>query len=122
MKFLIDNNLPISLVAVFRTAGYQAEHSSAFNGLTRFSSDDTIAVVADQAGRVVVTKDRLFVVEHFKTRKPGKMLWFSGGNIKNAMLRELVKTHLPQAVDMLSSFSCVEFDHQGCRARINPPD
>jgi predicted nuclease of predicted toxin-antitoxin system len=122
MKFLIDNNLPISPVGVFRAAGYQAEHSSSFHGLSRFSSDDTIAVVADQDGRVVVTKDRLFVVEHFKTKKPGKMLWFSGGNIKNALLRELMKNAPPQVIKLLGHYSCVEFDQHGCRARINPPD
>ena len=69
MKFLIDANLPASVVETFVAAGYDAIHVADL-GIAA-ESDTAIAAAARMHGRAIVTRDfdfadvRLYVPRHY---------------------------------------------------------
>ncbi len=58
MKFLIDNNLPPSMTAPFVAAGHDAVHLR--DVTSGDSPDEHIALLAQQRGLVIVTRDTDF--------------------------------------------------------------
>lgn len=93
MKFLVDAQLPVRLARFLSNAGHDAVHTA---GLAdgNCTTDRRIAELADDEGRVVVTKDRDFRDGHLLTRSPQRLLVVSTGNITNNALLSLVETHL----------------------------
>ncbi|GAA5136069.1 hypothetical protein GCM10023213_10450 [Prosthecobacter algae] len=76
------------------------------------SSDSSIADLADQEDRIVVTKDSDFVDSFLLRGKPAKLLLISTGNIPNNELIHLLKLNWGQITEMFSQGDFVEMTRQ----------
>ncbi|HZJ07904.1 MAG TPA: DUF5615 family PIN-like protein [Nocardioidaceae bacterium] len=107
MKFLIDAQLPARLATLLSNAGHDALHTTALPDGNR-TPDGRIAELADQEGRVVVTKDRDFRDGHLLTRSPQRLLVVATGNVANSALLSLFETHLEAIATALGEGDFVE--------------
>ena len=67
------------------------------------ASDDEIFRAARAAGAVVMTKDRDFVDLLKRHGPPPLVLWLTLGNTSNAVMKEVLRTALPKALDQVSN-------------------
>lgn len=72
------------------------------------TTDRRIAELADDEGRVVVTKDQDCRDGHLLTRSPQRLLVVSTGNIASAALLSLVETHLAAVLNTFDEADFVE--------------
>lgn len=93
MKFLVDAQLPARLARSLSSAGHDALHTTELPDGNR-TTDGRIAELADEEGRVVVTKDRDFRDGHLLTTSPQRLSVVAAGNITNTVLLSLFETHL----------------------------
>lgn len=107
MRFLVDAQLPDRLASFLRSAGHDALHTRALPGGNR-TTDRRIAELADEDGRVVVTKDRDFRDGHLLARSPQRLLVVATGNITNTALLALFETHLDAIATALEAADLVE--------------
>ena len=100
MRFLIDAQLPLGLVGLFRKAGHEAAHVADVGLLT--ASDDEIRRYAIKSRIVVVTKDEDFaVMRRFATNAP-QVIWIRIGNTTNDALKERLQSRLAEIVAALA--------------------
>ncbi len=112
MKFLVDAQLPELLAELLTAAGHDAIHTNGLPDANR-TRDSEIARLADNAGRIVISKDRDFRDSHLLSGTPRKLLVVSTGNISNADLLALVAEHLVPIVEALEHATMVELKPQG---------
>lgn len=93
MKFLVDAQLPLSLVAFLNERGHDAIHTSSLPEGNR-SKDRAIAALADVEDRVVVSKDSDFRDGHLLHASPKRLLVIATGNITNPALLVLLEANL----------------------------
>jgi predicted nuclease of predicted toxin-antitoxin system len=110
VKFLVDAQLPATLVHLLQLEGHDAMHVSALAAGNR-TPDEEVARVADAEGRVVVTKDRDFRESHLLTSTPQTLLIVTTGNISNHELKALFRKHLDAIIDFLSRAAFVELSY-----------
>lgn len=96
MRFIVDENLPPALAAWLSARGHDAAHITDV-GL-RGAPDRSVASVAMDAGRVIVTKDR-----DFELRPDVCTLRLTVGNVGNAALLRWLDTRLERALARLRS-------------------
>ena len=80
MKFMVDAQLPRRLSNWFRDQGYDARHTLDLLEGNR-TQDAEVVRIADEEGRIVVTKDDDFVRSHLLQGAPKSLLLISTGNI-----------------------------------------
>lgn len=107
MKLLVDAQLPRRLARELAAVGHDALHTLDLP-LANRTSDDEIIALAIRDARIVVTKDRDFVVSFWLRRLPPKLLLVSTGNIPNDDLSRLVKANLPAFETALAQQDFVE--------------
>jgi predicted nuclease of predicted toxin-antitoxin system len=107
VKFLVDAQLPARLAGFLSSAGHDALYTTELPDGHR-TTDDRIAELADDEGRVVVTKDRDFRDGHLLTRSPQRLLVVATGNITNAALLSLFEQHLDAIATALKDADFVE--------------
>lgn len=107
MKFLVDAQLPARLARFLSSAGHDALHTAELPCRGR-TTDMRIAELADEQGRVVVTKDRDFRDGHLLTTSPQRLLVVTTGNITNTALLSLFEAHLDAIVAALGDADFVE--------------
>ncbi len=95
MRLLLDAQLPVRLAARLGELGHDVLHTSLLPEGNR-SSDERIADVADQEGRVVVTKDADFRNSHLLTGSPARLLVVATGNIGNEVLLGLFESRIAE--------------------------
>lgn len=88
MKFLVDAQLPARLARFLSSAGHDALHTMELPDGNR-TTDGRIAELADEEGRVVVTKDQDSRDGHLLTTSPQRLLIVATGNITNTALLSL---------------------------------
>ena len=66
----------------------------------RVAEDREIFDAARQANAVVLTKDVDFVDLLERLGPPPQVIWLTCGNTSNAALRDLLRTALPQALEL----------------------
>ena len=88
-------------------AGHDARHTTELPEGNR-TTDRRIAELADQEGRVVVTKDRDFRDGHLLSSSPQRLLVVATGNLTNAALLSLFDTHLNAVIYALEEAAFVE--------------
>jgi len=93
--------------AVPEQFGHDALHTSELPDGNR-TTDGRIVELADDEGRVVVTKDRDFRDGHLLARSPRRLLVVTTGNLTNAALLSLFERHLNAIVDALSEADFVD--------------
>jgi len=85
MKFLIDNQLPISLCKFLTDAGFDAVHVLE-SGMAE-TSDFEIGQCASREGRTIITKDEDFSILVTMGRCTAPVIWVRVGNCRsNALL------------------------------------
>ena len=107
MKFLVDAQLPVRLAAALERHGHDAVHVTSLPDADR-TPDDVICRFADEAGRVVVTKDSDFRDSQTLLGSPRRLLRIMTGNIGNPELLALVDAHLSTIVTGLGEHRCAE--------------
>jgi predicted nuclease of predicted toxin-antitoxin system len=107
VKFLVDAQLPARLARFLSSAGRDALHTTELPDGNR-TTDRRIAELADEEGRVVVTKDRDFREGHLLTRSPQRLLVVATGNITNTALLSLFEMHLDAIANALGEADFVE--------------
>ena len=107
MKFLVDAQLPRRLVGVLTKARHEAKHTFDLPSGNR-TADETISVLADFEGCVVITKDSDFVDSFWLKKSPKKLLLVSTGNIPNNELLALFESNVHQIETALKTHNFVE--------------
>jgi predicted nuclease of predicted toxin-antitoxin system len=107
VKFLVDAQLPVRLARFLTDAGHDVTHTSELPDGNR-TTDSRIAGLADDEGRVVITKDRDFRDGHLLSGSPRRLLVVATGNITNAALLALFEVNLDAVVDALGDADFVE--------------
>ena len=93
MKLLVDAQLPRRLARELVDAGHDARHTLDLPAGNR-TTDEDICEFAVSEGRIVVTKDRDFVVSFWLRGVPPNLLLISTGNISNDALSRLLVANL----------------------------
>ncbi len=91
MRFLVDAQLPVRLASRLGALGHDVRHTSSLPDGNR-TTDQQIAALADQDGRVVVPKDVDFRNSHLLTGSPARLLLVTTGNIGNDDLLKLFES------------------------------
>ncbi len=107
MNFLVDAQLPARLATHLADAGHDTLHTTQLPDGNR-TTDADIAALADETGRVVVTKDRDFRDGHLLSGSPRRLLVVATGNITNAALLALFAEHLDAIVAAFDEVDFVE--------------
>ena len=110
--FTLDAQLPRRLARRLRDLGHDAIHTLDLPDGNR-TTDPEICRFADLDGRVVVTKDADFVSSYVLSRRPGRLLLVSAGNITNDDLERRVFAELPGIVLALFDSAFVELTTAG---------
>lgn len=100
MRFLIDAQLPVRLVDVFRGAGQSAVHVADVGLL--LATDAEIRRYAEWQGMIVVTKDEDFAVARQLTGRGPAVLWIRLGNTTNRALVMRLEPLLEQIIAALT--------------------
>jgi len=109
VRFLLDAQLPRALGLALRKAGHEALHTLDLTNGNR-TSDQSIALIADKEGYIVVSKDSDFVVSLLLKGSPNRLLQISTGNIPNAELEALLMGNLSAIEESFQSGSHVEIN------------
>jgi predicted nuclease of predicted toxin-antitoxin system len=68
----------------------------------RNAKDKDIFAAARQANVIVMTKDSDFAEMVERLGPPPSVIWLTCGNTNNAALRDVLKTTLPRAIDLIN--------------------
>lgn len=112
MSFLVDAQLPRRMTDWLTAAGCHAIHTLDLADANR-TTDEVVAEIADEAQRILVTKDADFVDSHVLDGVPGRVLLISTGNISNRELERLFVPMIPDIVREFASHSFLELGRQG---------
>jgi len=94
VKWLVDAQLPLALAVGIRMTGRDVKHTLDLSRANR-TSDDTIRLLLNEEGRVLITKDGDFKVSHFLYSIPRQLVFVTTGNIRNRVLIPLFIRNLP---------------------------
>ena len=97
MLFLVDAQLPRSLVEALRRAGCQATHVADLGLLT--ATDRQIWDEAVSRSAVLTTKDRDFPLLRAASSAGPTVLWIRVGNLDNTTLIAQILRSLPAIID-----------------------
>jgi len=112
VNFLVDAQLPRSLVQWFKTTGCEAIHTLDLKQGNR-TPDKAIAQIADKRRAIIVTKDADFLDTHLLEGSPAKLLILSTGNISNRKLLELFAANMETILESLEQSNLVELNQAG---------
>ncbi len=107
MKWLVDAQLPVRLCDVLKRLGQEPLHTTELAS-GNATTDETLCSIADNDGRVVVTKDRDFLDSHLVNGTPRKLLWIRTGNISNHALLRVFEQRIEELEAAFSQVDCVE--------------
>jgi predicted nuclease of predicted toxin-antitoxin system len=107
VNLLVDAQLPRRLAHELVRAGHDTRHTLDLP-LGNRTPDDEIMTLAVRESRIVVTKDRDFVVSFWLRRLPPKLLLISTGNISNDALSRLLAANLPALETAFVQYDFVE--------------
>lgn len=93
MRFLVDAQLPWHLAKALSAEGHDAVHTYSLPAKNQ-TPDADLHRLADQDGRILITKDSDFVASHLLEGKPALLLLVSTGNISNEELWSLFRANL----------------------------
>jgi len=100
MKFLLDAQLPLTLKHFFLHRGFDAIHTLDLP-LQNRTSDLEIRRIADQEGRVVITKDTDFYYSFVLSRQPSRLVLVKVGNISTKALVAVFAQQLDELLRLL---------------------
>jgi predicted nuclease of predicted toxin-antitoxin system len=112
VRFLVDAQLPRSVVGWLTTAGRDAVHTLDLPHGNR-TTDRQVIDAADREQRAVITKDADFVDSHVLHARPANLLLISTGNITNCELEAPMVPIFPAIVREFQSSSFLELGRVG---------
>ena len=110
MKFLVDAQLPVRLQHWLINNGFDAIHTDDLPEKD-LTTDSTIADLADQESRIVISKDSDFLKMRILKDKPQKLLMITTGNIVNKELLALFERNFATVVKLFNSYDVVELNN-----------
>lgn len=109
MKFLVDANLPYTLVKFLITRSHEAIYVRDLpNG--DFLTDKEIITFSKEQDCVVITKDSDFLHNHLVDGFPKKLLKVNTGNISNKQLIELLEKNFNIIENCRKEYFCFSID------------
>lgn len=119
MKFLLNENIPPSLVAHLLSAGYESVHSYEC-GLSE-KSDEEVILFALSRGYIIVTHDLDYgrMISLSGKAKP-LVITFRQNTISPLIISESLLMALPQISEVLENGALVSIDEQLVRFRLLP--
>jgi len=112
MKFIIDAQLPRRMAEWFANNGLDAVHTITLPA-SNATTDSRIVEIAEQDGRIVVSKDNDFIDRHLLTSNPAKLLLISPGNISNCRLQAIIESHLATIIQEFQTHNFLDLGHNG---------
>ena len=85
LRFLIDTQLPFTLVAKLKGMGFDAIHTTYFSQ-DYLLNDAAIRKIAVEQNRIIITKDTDFLEYYIVKGAPPKVFLIELGNIRNEEL------------------------------------
>jgi len=107
VKILVDAQLPKRLSDFLISKGVNALHTIELPDQNK-SSDGDIINVAEEQGRIVISKDSDFLDNYILSGKPSKLLIVSTGNISNNDLITLFDKNLDELKSLFTKNSVIE--------------
>ncbi|MBV6647116.1 MAG: DUF5615 family PIN-like protein [Cyclobacteriaceae bacterium] len=115
LKFVIDENLPVSLPEVFRSRGWTCYHINELKQNPKSKiSDQQIRHFSLFKDYVVVTRDDDFVRSYVNRKVPERVIFVFGTFTKENLLHHF-EANLDQAIDLVRKFDFVELGVKGIR-------
>ena len=114
MKFIIDAQLPPSLVKLFVDKGLDCIHTCNLP-MRNLSSDSEILRISSYERRIVITKDSDFFHAFILHRKPYKVVFVTVGNMRLQELISHFELFLDLMIDHLDNHSLLEFSRTGIK-------
>lgn len=102
MKIWIDAQLPPGLAAWISEDFAVSALALRDLGL-RDATDREIFLAAKRESAIVMTKDRDFLRLQAELGPPPQVIWVTCGNTSNARLRQILKSTLPKALQLLQT-------------------
>ncbi len=100
MRFVVDDQLPVSLARYITAEGHSAEHVSDI-GLTG-APDSLIWKYASKIGAVIISKDDDFVGIRARHPDGPAVVWLRVGNTRKTALLDRMVTLFPVIVEALA--------------------
>lgn len=116
MKFLVDEQLPFSLVKWLRAKGFDAIHAASLGTGSRIS-DSQVTQQSMIEKRVVISKDLDFFTSFLLRKEPFKLVYLTTGNIKNPDLLDLFEANFEKIRTLLLQFDVIEMNREQLRPR-----
>lgn len=110
MKFLVDAHLPYRLKTWLAAQGHDSIHTRDLPEANE-TEDLSIADVAENENRTVVSKDGDFLKLYILKGKPPKLLLITTGNIVNKDLLKLFERNFEIALRLFDSYDVVEINN-----------
>ena len=122
MKFLIDEQLPPLLVSWLTEKGYDTIHATALSTGARIS-DAFICQRSIDEQRVVVTKDEDFLTTYLLKKQPYKLIYITGGNMKNRQLLDMFRANFDALLFRLNTgANVIKINQFDIRVRASDSD
>ena len=99
MRFLIDEQLPPSLVAQLISLGHDAEHVNKIGLGGRTDAEIYAHAVAKEA--VIISKDEDFAARAGEPASNVKVVWIRLGNVTNVALWQALEPRMAEIVESL---------------------
>jgi len=111
MKFLIDAQLPYRLKLWLNENGFDAIHIDDLPE-RNLTADLSVADIADEESRTVISKDSDFLKLRILQDKPQKLLMIATGNIINKELLTLFELNFAVVMKLFNSYDVIEMNNQ----------
>ena len=118
MNFLVDAQLPKSLVECFSKAGHTCKHTLQLPS-GNLTSDTEIRRLSIQDKLILITKDTDFFHSYLLKREPYKLIFVTVGNLKLTELVKHFEFHLPQILEAIKANGMIELSRQGVKVISN---
>lgn len=107
MKFLVDAQLPKSLSDFLNHRGYDSIHTIDLPNKNR-TKDSQIAKLANEEGRIVISKDIDFLESFLLKSEPQKLIIVKTGNIVNRELIKIFEENFLTIIHLISRSKLIE--------------
>jgi predicted nuclease of predicted toxin-antitoxin system len=111
MKFLIDAQLPHRLKLWLIKNDFDTIHTDDLPE-QNLTADLSIADIADEESRAVISKDSDFLKLRILQNKPRKLLMITTGNIVNKELLTLFELNFATVMKLFNSYDVVEMNNR----------
>jgi predicted nuclease of predicted toxin-antitoxin system len=107
VKFIVDAQLPKSLSDFLNQKGYDSIHTLDLPNQNS-TKDNQIVKLANEEGRIVISKDVDFLESFMVKSEPRKLIIVKTGNILNRHLLKIFEENLEVLIQMIARSNLIE--------------